>query len=78
MQRDGATVKVRFFGIFSTDGGLTSYSCNVSATGRRGAGVGGEVAITARSCAKVEGWGRTIGVISPEAPLSASCVALSW
>ena len=42
---------VRFFGIFSTGAG-GSYSCNVSATGRRSAD--GEIEITALSCAKDE------------------------
>jgi hypothetical protein len=63
VQRDG-TVKVRFFGIFSTDGVFSSYSCNVSATGRVGAD--GAVTISALECAKDEGWGRTIGVIRAE------------
>lgn len=54
--RDDGRCLVRFFGIFST-GGAGSYSCNVSATGIR-AGEG--VEITALSCAKDEGWGRTI------------------
>ena len=57
VQKDGS-VKVRFFGIFSTTGGADgSYSCNVSATGVE---EGGEVKITKLSCAKDEGWGRTI------------------
>ena len=55
----GGVVKVRFFGIFSTTGRST-YSCNVSATGRVS---GGQVTITKLSCAKDEGWGRTIDVI---------------
>lgn len=37
---------VAFFGIFSTDGGGTTYSSNVSATGKRG---GGSIAISALS-----------------------------
>ena len=60
VQSDGVTVKVRFFGIFSRDDGKSSYSCNISATGVIG---DGEIAFTALSCAKDEGWGRTIGVI---------------
>ncbi len=61
VQRDGS-VKVRFFGIFSTDGALSSsYSCNVSATGR--VADDGTVTIVTLECAKDEGWGRTIGVV---------------
>ena len=60
VQSDGVTVKVRFFGIFSRDDGKSSYSCNISATGVIG---DGGVEFTALSCAKDEGWGRTIGVI---------------
>ena len=59
VQRDGS-VKVRFFGIFSRDDGKSSYSCNISATGVIG---DGGIEFTALSCAKDEGWGRTIGVI---------------
>ena len=60
VQKDG-TVKVRFFGIFSTSGGTAgSYSCNVSATGEV---AGEDVKITKLSCAKDEGWGRTIDLI---------------
>jgi len=57
MRADGRCL-VRFFGIFSTDGGGTTYSCNVSATGSEDANEGME--ILALSCAKDEGWGRTI------------------
>ena len=60
VQNDGVTVKVRFFGIFSRDDGKSSYSCNISATGVIG---DGGIEFTALSCAKDEGWGRTIGVI---------------
>jgi len=61
VQRDGS-VKVRFFGIFSTDGAsFSSYSCNVSATGR--VDDDGAVTIVSLECAKDEGWGRTIGVV---------------
>ena len=57
--RDDGRCLVRFFGIFSTSGGGdNTYSCNVAATGKR-QGEGG-IAITALSCAKDEGWGRTI------------------
>ena len=52
-------VMVRFFSIFSKSG-KGSYSCNVSATGKVD---GGQVRITKLSCAKDEGWGRTIDVI---------------
>ena len=55
----GGDVKVRFFGIFSTTGRST-YSCNVSATGRVS---DGQVTITKLSCAKDEGWGRTFDII---------------
>ena len=57
--RDLGDVKVRFFGIFSTTGRST-YSCNVSATGRVS---DGQVTITKLSCAKDEGWGRTFDII---------------
>ena len=57
--RDDGRCLVRFFGIFSTGAG-GSYSCNVSATGRRSAAGAGSVEIIALSCAKDEGWGRTI------------------
>ena len=54
--------KVRFFGIFSTDGAsFSSYSCNISATGR--VDDDGAVSIVTLECAKDEGWGRTIGVV---------------
>jgi len=57
--RDDGRCLVRFFGIFSTDGWTASstYSCNISATGRRREG---GIQILALSCAKDEGWGRTI------------------
>ena len=61
VQKDGS-VKVRFFGIFSSTGtGGSSYSCNISATGQPGAD--GEVSISKLSCAKDEGWGRTIDLL---------------
>ena len=61
VQRDGS-VKVRFFGIFSTDGAsFSSYSCNVAATGR--IADDGAVTIVGLECAKDEGWGRTVGVV---------------
>jgi hypothetical protein len=59
MRPDGRCL-VRFFGIFSTAGGGSStYACNITATGRRRQGDDG-IEITALSCAKDEGWGRTI------------------
>ena len=57
--RDDGRCLVRFFGIFSTSGGGSTYSCNVAATGTRREG-DGRVIIRALSCAKDEGWGRTI------------------
>jgi len=69
VQGDGRCL-VRFFGIFSTGGfstgGGSTYSCNVSATGCRKDGADGEIEITALSCAKDEGWGRTIDLIREE------------
>lgn len=58
--RDDQKCLVRFFGIFSTDG-VTTYSCNVSATGRRRQD--GTINIIALSCAKDEGLGQTIDII---------------
>ena len=51
---------VRFFGIFSTGGSSSTYSCNISATAIRRKGKAGDVEVVALSCAKDEGWGRTI------------------
>ena len=56
VRQDGRCL-VRFFGIFSRDGSST-YSCNISATGRRKPD--GSIEILALSCAKDEGWGQTI------------------
>lgn len=61
----GAGVKeiraqVRFFAIFSTDG-VTTFSCNVSATGVRQRD--GSIQIVALSCAKDEGLGQTLDII---------------
>lgn len=56
----GASCAVRFFAIFSTDT-VTTYSVNVSATGRKTED--GSVEIIALSCAKDEGWGQTIDLI---------------
>ncbi|KAL1514476.1 hypothetical protein AB1Y20_003575 [Prymnesium parvum] len=59
--RPNGVVMVRFFSIFSKSGKTgSSYSCNVSATGRV---EGGKVVLTKLSCAKDEGWGRTIDII---------------
>lgn len=55
--RPGGRCLVRFFAIFATGSVASSYSCNVSATGVRD---GEAVRIVALSCAKDEGWGRTI------------------
>lgn len=52
---------VRFFGIFSTDG-VTTYSCNVSATGIRRDD--GSIEIVVLSCAKDEGLGQTVDIIN--------------
>lgn len=55
--------QVRFFAIFSTDG-VSTYSCNVSATGVR---EGDEsVQIVALSCAKDEGLGQTLELIKED------------
>ena len=60
---------VRFFGIFSTDR-VTTYSCNVSATGIRKIGISPnqddpnqDIQIVSLSCAKDEGLGRTYDLI---------------
>ena len=57
VRKDGQCL-VRFFAIFSLSGDGSSFSCNVSATGVKAAD--GSIEITALSCAKDEGWGRTI------------------
>eukprot|EP00316_Scyphosphaera_apsteinii_P013420 CAMPEP_0119320830 /NCGR_PEP_ID=MMETSP1333-20130426/53577_1 /TAXON_ID=418940 /ORGANISM="Scyphosphaera apsteinii, Strain RCC1455" /LENGTH=211 /DNA_ID=CAMNT_0007327641 /DNA_START=293 /DNA_END=928 /DNA_ORIENTATION=- len=50
---------VRFFGIFSRSGDSSNtYSCNIAAAGVKRAD--GRIEIMALSCAKDEGWGRTI------------------
>jgi len=59
--RDDGRCLVRFFAIFSTDG-ATSYSCNIAATGKKNKN--GTIKIVALSCAKDEGWGQTIDLIS--------------
>eukprot|EP00566_Odontella_aurita_P016841 CAMPEP_0113551860 /NCGR_PEP_ID=MMETSP0015_2-20120614/14749_1 /TAXON_ID=2838 /ORGANISM="Odontella" /LENGTH=257 /DNA_ID=CAMNT_0000452779 /DNA_START=145 /DNA_END=918 /DNA_ORIENTATION=+ /assembly_acc=CAM_ASM_000160 len=60
VRKDG-TCMVRFFAIFSTDG-VTSYSCNVSATGSRDTNE--NIVISSLSCAKDEGWGQTVDLIT--------------
>ena len=61
--REDGRCLVRFFALFSTDG-VTSYSCNVSATGRLlDDASGGDVELLALSCAKDEGWGQTVDLI---------------
>ena len=66
-------VMVRFFAIFSTDG-VSTYSCNVSATGIVKSGSGDDeddddtaeystIEIVSLSCAKDEGLGRTFDLI---------------
>ena len=57
---NGARGMVRFFAIFSTDG-VSTYSCNVSATGVQGGEV---IKIVSLSCAKDEGLGRTFDLIT--------------
>ncbi|KAL3934955.1 MAG: hypothetical protein SGBAC_009432 [Bacillariaceae sp.] len=59
----GSRGQVRFFGIFSTDG-VSTYSCNVSATGVRQSDE--SVKIVALSCAKDEGMGQTFDLIREE------------
>jgi hypothetical protein len=54
---------VRFFAIFSTDG-VSTYSCNVSATGVRQDD--DSIQIISLSCAKDEGLGRTFDLIQEE------------
>ena len=58
---NGKTCQVRFFAIFSTDT-VSTYSCSVSATGRKGIN-GDDIEITQLSCAKDEGWGQTYDLI---------------
>lgn len=71
---EGSTTRgmVRFFAIFSTDG-VTTYSCNVSATGIRSASGTNEdndpnrdISIISLSCAKDEGLGRTYDLIQED------------
>jgi len=68
VQENGQRGMARFFAIFSTDG-VTTYSCNISATGIRqgdtnSGGSECKVKIVSLSCAKDEGLGRTYDLIS--------------
>lgn len=61
----GSRGMTRFFAIFSTDG-VSTYSCNVSATGIRLKEKDGDderIEIVALSCAKDEGLGQTYDLI---------------
>lgn len=60
VQEEGTRGQVRFFALFSTDG-VTSYSCNVSATGVRAEE--GKIEIVSLSAAKDEGLGQTYELI---------------
>ena len=65
VQKGSGEIKVRFFAIFTT-GGASSYSCNVSATGRPSEGDAdgaGAIEIVKLSCAKDEGWGNTVDLL---------------
>ena len=57
VQEDGKTGQTRFFAIYSTDGGVSSYSCNVSSKGRRLDD--DSIEILSLSAAKDEGLGQT-------------------
>jgi hypothetical protein len=60
---NGKRCLVRFFALFSTDG-VSTYSCNVSATGLiRSSEDDESINIVALSCAKDEGLGQTIDLI---------------
>jgi hypothetical protein len=61
VKEEGRRGLVRFFALFSTDG-VSTYSCNVSATGVRQPDDGG-IQIVSLSCAKDEGLGRTFDII---------------
>lgn len=81
-ERPDGTVLIRFFGIFSkknpnalipgtqTRGKGTSYSCNISCTAEID---GSKVTVTKLSCAKDEGWGRTVDLICVDTSLG--CMA---
>ena len=58
----GSRAMTRFFAIFSTDG-VSTYSCNVSATGVRVKEHDERIEIVALSCAKDEGLGQTYDLI---------------
>lgn len=65
--KDDNKVMVRFFAIFSTDG-ISTYSCNVSATGIKlndgnDENESNTIKIISLSCAKDEGLGRTFDLI---------------
>ncbi|CAB9503454.1 expressed unknown protein [Seminavis robusta] len=60
-QQQSERAMVRFFAIFSTDG-VSSYSCNVAATGVRST-KDGPIEIVSLSCAKDEGLGQTFDLI---------------
>jgi hypothetical protein len=64
IQEEGNRALVRFFAIFSTDG-VSTYSCNVSATGVRQPqeDEDSNIKIVSLSCAKDEGLGRTYDLI---------------
>ena len=61
-QDGGQKCLVRFFAIFSKDGGFSTYTCQVSATGVRRSD-DETVGIVKLSCAKDEGLGQTIDLI---------------
>ena len=58
--RPNGDVMVRYFQIFSKSGDASTYSCNVSATAKVD---GNTISFSKLSCAKDEGWGRTIDLI---------------
>jgi hypothetical protein len=60
VKEEGTRGLVRFFAIFSTDG-VSTYSCNVSATGVQQND--GSIQIVSLSCAKDEGMGQTYDLI---------------
>lgn len=75
VQESGTRGLCRFFALFSTDGGITTYSCNCSATGIRKRqpssddGVdhsAADIEIVYLSCAKDEGLGQTVDLIQKE------------
>jgi len=60
VQDSGTKGMARFFAIFSTDS-VSTYSCNVSATGIKSEN--GDIKIVYLSCAKDEGLGQTYDLI---------------